>query len=143
MQEQEENKAADEPDDELLKGLQEKKRKVGKEKYGFASKKDQKKTLDDGDMFGEEDAGKGDEFLAVKPWLGSIKEPSTYYKDPLNQSKKPPVMLQLEYVYGYRAKDCRNNLKYLKQGNIVFHAAALGIVMDPAANTQKYDHHYN
>jgi hypothetical protein len=36
----------------------------------------------------------------------------------------------LDFVHGYRAKDTRNNLKYLKSGNIVFHAAALGIVMD-------------
>ena len=74
---------------------------------------------------------------AVKPWLGALKEPSNYYKDPLNQSKEPPVSLSLDFVHGYRAKDCRDNIKYLKSGNIVYNAAALGIVMDIPTNTQR------
>ncbi len=40
--------------------------------------------MDDDDIFKEEDADKGDEFMSVKPWLGAIKEPTSYYKDPLN-----------------------------------------------------------
>lgn len=72
--------------------------------------------------------------MAVKPWLGAIKEPSSYYKDPLNQSKEPPIKLELEYVHGYRAKDCRDNIKYLANGNIVYHAAAVGIILDPSTN---------
>ncbi|EAR94225.2 HELP domain protein (macronuclear) [Tetrahymena thermophila SB210] len=112
-------------------------KKVGAQKFGKQVQAPKKQQESD-DIFGEEDTDKGDEFMAVKPWLGAIKEPTTYYKDPLNQSKEPPVSLQLEYVHGYRAKDCRDNIRYLKSGNIVYNAAALGIVMDITSNTQRF-----
>jgi microtubule-associated protein-like 6 len=70
--------------------------------------------------------------------MSVIKEPSNYYKDPLNQSKPPMVDLQLEYVYGYRSKDCRNNVRYLKSSNIVYNAAALGVVLDGSNNIQRF-----
>ena len=44
----------------------------------------------------------------------------------------------IDYVHGYRSKDCRNNVKYLKNGSIVYHTAILGIVMDVVSNVQKY-----
>lgn len=46
--------------------------------------------------------------------------------------------LQLDYVYGYRSKDCRNNVKYLKSGSIVYNAAALGVTLDPSQNIQRF-----
>lgn len=33
---------------------------------------------DEGGLFDEEEMEKGDEFMAVLPWLGAIKEPSNY-----------------------------------------------------------------
>jgi microtubule-associated protein-like 6 len=77
----------------------------------------------------------GDEFLAIKPWIGQMKDPTDYKKPPLNQNKPPKADLTLEYVHGYRAKDCKNNVRYLKSGGIVYHAAALGIVLNPSENT--------
>jgi len=35
----------------------------------------------------------------------------------------------MSYVFGYRSFDCRNNLKFDSIGNIVYHQAAVGIVM--------------
>lgn len=53
----------------------------------------------------------GDQFMAVKPWLGAIKEPTQpYYK---SRGKPPRANLSLRYAHGYRTKDCRNNLKYV------------------------------
>ena len=43
--------------------------------------------------------------------------------------------MTLEYVHGYRNKDCRNNVRYLKGGLIAYNVAALAIVMDPTTNT--------
>jgi len=76
----------------------------------------------------------GDEFMAVKPWLGAIKEP-TGFKKPSRANKAPLCKIDLQYCHGYRAKDCRNNLRYVTDDLIVYHAAAVGIVHDIKTNT--------
>ena len=112
-------------------------RKTKRNKYGKA--KEEKIGIEEegaggGGLFQVEKISGGDEFMAVKPWLGQVKAPTGYTKPPLNQNKAPKATLTLDYVHGYRAKDCRNNLKYLKNGNIVYHAAAVGIVLDGTTN---------
>ena len=63
--------------------------------------------------------------MANKPWKGAIKKPSR----PQAVDKTPPdVSLEIEYVYGYRCHDVRQNIYYTATGEIVFMAAALGIV---------------
>ena len=44
----------------------------------------------------------------------------------------PSKFLTLEYVLGYRAFDCRNNLRFDKSDQIVYHQAALGMVLSKA-----------
>ena len=78
-------------------------------------------------MFQEEEYEEADQFMASKPWLGALKAPT---KPVQGDKSKPKAKLELDYVHGYRAKDCRNNLRYLKNGKIVYHAAAIGIVHD-------------
>jgi len=80
-------------------------------------------------LFGEEMMGEGDEFMAVKPWLGAIKEPSGYGDPPKGFDKAPKATPVLQHVFGYRAKDCRNNCFYNKEGKIIYNAAAVGIKM--------------
>lgn len=56
--------------------------------------------------------------------------------------------LQLEWVHGYRGFDCRNNVFYAsakgssgsneRQRYVLYHAAALGILLDPVNRTQRY-----
>lgn len=73
--------------------------------------------------------------MACKPWMGAIKEPSyKYYNNKKEGSKPPKCKLDLEYVYGYRTKDMRNNLYFLANGKILYNAAAVGIVMDIESN---------
>lgn len=48
------------------------------------------------------------------------------------------IDIELDYVHGYRSYDSRNNVKYLKNGSIVYHTAGLGVVMDVVNNIQKY-----
>ena len=43
----------------------------------------------------------------------------------------PSKYLTLECVLGYRAFDCRNNLRFDKSDQIVYHQAALGMVLNP------------
>eukprot|EP00948_MAST-09A_sp_MAST-9A-sp1_P002160 g2160.t1 len=81
----------------------------------------------------EEDGA--DNFLAVKPWVGAIVPPSN---PPASNTAAPNVRLELEHVYGYNAQLCRNNLYYAKTGEIVYHAAAIGIVYDKVSHQQKF-----
>lgn len=83
----------------------------------------------------EEDLG-GDEFMAVKPWLGAIKTPSDFAQKPKDFDKQPEIELKLEHVHGYRAKDSRSNIFYNTDGNIVTHAAAVGLTHNVASNSQ-------
>lgn len=89
-------------------------------------------------LFEEEEAGAGDEFMAVKPWLGQMREPSNFRKAPKNQEQPPTVTFELEWIHGYRARDSKNNITILKDGCIAYHAAAVGIVYDHEDHTQKH-----
>eukprot|EP00163_Fabomonas_tropica_P029151 TRINITY_DN615_c0_g1_i1.p1 TRINITY_DN615_c0_g1~~TRINITY_DN615_c0_g1_i1.p1 ORF type:complete len:1806 (-),score=610.31 TRINITY_DN615_c0_g1_i1:143-5560(-) len=56
---------------------------------------------------------------------------------PLKFKNKPVVGLELDYVHGYRGNDCRNNVYANSKGQVVYHAAAVGIVHDRKTNTQR------
>ena len=57
-------------------------------------------------MFEIEEAGEGEQFMAVKPWLGAIAEPTSH---PEPNASAPDEDFELEYVYGYRCEDSRQN----------------------------------
>lgn len=78
----------------------------------------------------------GEEFMAIKPWLGAIKEPSVKF-NPHGAQLLPPISVELEYVYGYRTKDCRQNLFYTNKNEVVYHAAAVIIHHNFEKNTQQ------
>ena len=73
---------------------------------------------------GEEGA---DEFVAVKPWVGSVVPPSA---PPKEDPSAPEEGLVLEWVHGYRSHDVRGNVRYLTTGEIVYTAAKLGVVLN-------------
>jgi WD40 repeat protein len=58
-------------------------------------------------------------------------------------SSIPGMYLELEYVYGYRCHDTRNNIAYSPSGDLIYHTAALGVVLNKKTNTQKFftDHY--
>lgn len=47
-------------------------------------KRKEQRDQNDEELFGVEQHDKGEEFTVIKPWMGAVKEPSNYYKDPLN-----------------------------------------------------------
>jgi len=71
-------------------------------------------------------------FMAVKPWIGAVKEPDDH--PPVNKDE-PDTEYELEYVYGYRCEDSRQNVYYNNDGNIVYMTACLGVILDKEANT--------
>ena len=77
--------------------------------------------------FALSEAGVGAEWSVVKPWLGTIVAPTV---PPEVDPSPPPVKLCLEWVYGYRSLDVRNNARYTATGDIVYHAAGVGIIYD-------------
>lgn len=60
------------------------------------------------------------------------------YAAPKGKAAPPVQNLELEYIYGYRCHDVRNNLRYTSDGRIVYHAAAVGVILDQATNTQQH-----
>eukprot|EP00794_Sanderia_malayensis_P017440 gene17440-19184_t len=50
----------------------------------------------------------------------------------------PDKQLKLEWVYGYRGKDSRNNLLTLATGEIVYHIAAVVIIYDRYTGEQRH-----
>jgi len=87
------------------------------------------------DLFEIEDPGHGDEFMAVLPWKGAIKEPTNH---PYINPQIPDVTYQIDFVYGYRTEDCRMNLFYNLQKKPVYMAASLGIIFNPRTRRQLY-----
>ena len=69
--------------------------------------------------------------------MAKINQPSTYHykKDDTNP---PDAVLELEHVYGFRAHDVRNNVKYNLNGELVYHTAAVGIVLEQKKNVQSF-----
>ncbi|XP_069772417.1 echinoderm microtubule-associated protein-like 5 isoform X2 [Narcine bancroftii] len=54
------------------------------------------------------------------------------------REKAPDSSLRLHFVHGYRGFDCRNNLFYTQNGEIVYHVAAVGIVYNRQQNMQRF-----
>ena len=46
--------------------------------------------------------------------------------------------MSLDFIHGYRGFDTRNNLHYLPDGRILYHAAGAGIVLNPQDMTQSF-----
>ena len=53
------------------------------------------------ELFSKVLPGEGDEFMAVKPWLGAIKEP---IPKPKVVSTKPKADYEIDWVYGYKTE---------------------------------------
>lgn len=64
----------------------------------------------------------------------SIQE--TY--SPTSPSSSPPAKLKLEWVYGYRGRDCRNNVFQLPTGEIVYFVAAVVVLYNVEDQMQRH-----
>jgi len=71
--------------------------------------------------------GEGDEFAAVKPWLGAIKEPTSH---PKPTKKAPKEDYAIDWVWGYRSEEARMNCQFNASAQAVYPTAALGVIFD-------------
>ncbi len=78
----------------------------------------------------------GDEFLANPPWKKTAA--SMIPKGIAHNTSRPQSNLVLDWVHGYRGYDCRNNVFYIKNDLIVFHAAALTIAQSTGPERKQY-----
>lgn len=87
------------------------------------------RDADEGDFFEfeAEEAKEGDQFMAVKPWIGAVKEPDNH--PPVNKDQ-PDEQYALEYAYGYRCEDSRQNVYFNPNGNITYMTACLGVILN-------------
>jgi microtubule-associated protein-like 6 len=93
-------------------------------------------NVDDQSAFFELDSGTMEDFAAVKPWVGSTVPPS---RPPPENHTETDSVLKLEWIHGYRAQDCRNNLRYTMDQEIAFFTAATSIVLNVHEWQQKYN----
>jgi len=75
------------------------------------------------------------EFMAVKPWIGAVKEPDDH---PPVEKEKPEGTYVLDHVYGYRASDSRQNVYYNPDGKVCYMTACLGVILNPEDNHQQF-----
>ncbi|CAK4114222.1 unnamed protein product [Aphanomyces euteiches] len=72
----------------------------------------------------------------VKPWVGSCIPPANAAAEP--DTTISPEQLEIDWIYGYRCHDCRNNLKYTKQGKMVYPIAKVVVIFDTKAWSQRH-----
>ena len=60
------------------------------------------------------------------------------WKPNKGDSNPPAAWLDLDYVYGFRCFDSRNNIKFTQNGELVYPTAAIGITLDTHKNQQKF-----
>jgi len=77
--------------------------------------------------------------MAVKPFLGQVNNsvPSNFVETKTSGAK-PDVNLKLKWAHGFRSFDTTDNLRYTKDGNVVFTTAGLGVVYDKRTKTQSF-----
>jgi hypothetical protein len=46
----------------------------------------------------------------------------------------PTASLELDYIYGFRCFDSRNNIKFTINNELVYPTAAVGVVLDTVKN---------
>lgn len=69
-------------------------------------------------------------------WLEAMVPPSN---PPPRQTQVPGVSMRLDYAYGYRCQDMRNNVRYAADDNeIMFICSTVGVVMNKTTRAQNF-----
>ena len=72
---------------------------------------------------------------AKSQWLSSLQPPSYSLR---NNPAFPEARLKLEWIYGYKSFDCRNNLCYNNVGDIIYPVGSTMVVYKHAHRSQRH-----
>ncbi|XP_078617013.1 echinoderm microtubule-associated protein-like CG42247 isoform X2 [Branchiostoma floridae x Branchiostoma japonicum] len=64
--------------------------------------------------------------------------PTSYDKTYVNPGSRPNKKLKLEWVYGYRGYDARDNLCVLPSGELMYFVATVVVIYNPRKETQRH-----
>ena len=88
----------------------------------------------------EAPAASGPAFDLPMPWVGEVEGGAG--QSPAGAGGTPGVLashrLRLEHVYGYSSQRSRHNLFYSYRDDIVYHAAAVGIIYNKPTHSQSF-----
>jgi len=104
-----------------------------------------RKEVDTVGEAGDDEGGAENDDLMDFPWADDVDRLTTQKEVPLGAQALPAAHLKVEYVYGYRGFDSRNNLKVVPgTEKIVYTSASLVIVEDLKTRKQVlYTEHSN
>ena len=85
------------------------------------------------EVFDDDERG----FASVKPWLGAMAPPIGWTPNPANDAP-PEVHLELQHVYGYRSRCCRDNIAAFDSSHVIFPAASVVVVHSVPKNQQQF-----
>jgi len=71
-------------------------------------------------------------------WVNYDLENSVMPEEIKLNTTAPDAEYEIEHVYGYRAADCTQNLRYNSKGEAVYMVACLGVVMDTNTEAQRF-----
>lgn len=76
--------------------------------------------------------------LLMPRWRGKNMAPTGHDAAKEKEKDKGQHLptIEVEYVYGYRGRDCHANLHWSREGLAVFHASTIGIGMDVSTGKQ-------
>ena len=90
------------------------------------------------DLF--EDDDKLPAIPAIDAWLETVVSPNY---PPIIRTSPPDLSFQLQYVYGYKCQDMRNNVRYTSQGDIIYPCSTVGVVMKRGSKEQRFFQRHN
>lgn len=87
---------------------------------------------------GDEGGATEEQASEEKPWKTMAQKSARDYTFKGNESDTTNNLLELEYVYGYRCHDSRNNVFYNSQGKLIYHVAQVAIQLDTGKNKMQF-----
>lgn len=73
-----------------------------------------------------------------EPWMTNFFYPTNYYKPAVFSHLAPKVEVRPAYVFGFRSKDVRDNLKYINKNEVVYATAAIVVIHNTKNKAQRF-----